>query len=191
MSTVTRWTPQLLRHAIWLSLTPTPTGAPNLPAAAAAAGVTTRSLQRWLAGTTRPSPQHAQALRDALAPPTTALASQAAEHRWAHNAAKVIAAPRGRGVSPAWRSRGWHRPHEVHVLSHEQLGVHRVAVILGDRVKPLYHPGGWQIVSTAIHPHRPAALLAREQLLTDHQDARVDVRPGLLSTGRHLCWLPW
>lgn len=182
------WSAADLAHALWLALGPAPRGGPDLGAAAAALGVTRRSVQRWLSGTTHPTDAHAAALRTLIAPPSQALRAQADEARWAREAAALIGAARGRGISPAWRARGWHRPHLMQVLAQPDLGVRRVEVVLADPVKRPSR-GGWELVSSQAYPHRPAALVAKHELLEVHRARRVRIRPGLVSAGQHLCWL--
>lgn len=182
------WSGAQLAHALWLALPPAARGGPDLAAAATELKVSTRTVQRWLSGTSRPSPEHAAALRALIAPPAYALAVQVDEARWAREAVALIGAPRGRGVSPAWRARGWHRPHRLQVLTLSALGVQRVEVVLADPVKaPSY--GAWDVVSSTAYPNRPAALVAKHELLEAHQDRRVRIRPGLIRKGQHLCWL--
>lgn len=182
------WSAEDLAHALWLALPPAPRGGPDLGAVASALGVSRRSVQRWLAGASRPTDAHAASLRALIAPPAQALRVQADEARWAYEAAALIGAARGRGISPAWRARGWHRPHRLQVLALPDLGLHRVEVVLADPAKrPTY--GAWELVSSQVYPHRPAALVAKHELLEVHQDRRVRIRAGLVSTGQHLCWL--
>lgn len=185
----TTWSGSELAHALWLALPPAPRGGPDLAAVAAELEVSTRTVQRWLSGASRPTPEHGAALRALIAPPAQALGTQADEARWAREASSLIGAARGRGVSPAWRARGWHRPHVVQVLELADLRLRRVEVRLADPVKPPTH-GAWTVVSSQTYPNRPAALLGKHELLEVHRDRRVRIRAGLVSTGQHLCWLP-
>lgn len=189
MATAHRWTPTLLRHAIWLVFPPTVTGRPNLTAAAAATGVSARSLRRWLAGGATPTPEHATALRRALLPDPGILARQEDEHHWATEAAAVITAPRGRGIDPAWRSRGWHKPHVLRVLTNQDLGLSRPAVGLANPAKPFYPPHGWDVTAAQTFPNRPEALLSKHEQLDRVAATRVSVRADIVPTGRHECWL--
>lgn len=182
------WSGAQLAHALWLALPPAARGGPDLTAAAAAVKVSPRTVQRWLSGASRPTIEHAAALRDLIAPPAQALRAQADEARWAREAASLIRAARGRGVSPAWRAQGWHRPHLLQVLALPRLQLHRVEVVLADPVKAPTR-GAWEVVSSRTYPNRPTALLAKHDLLDQHADRRVRIRPGLISKGQHLCWL--
>ena len=61
-------------------------------------------------------------------------------------------------------------------------------MVLADPVKtPSY--GAWEVISSTTYPNRPAALVAKHELLQMNQDRRVRIRPGLISKGQHLCWL--
>lgn len=186
--TGTTWTGAQLAHALWLALPPAARGGPDLAAAAAAVKVSPRTVQRWLSGASRPTIEHAAALRELIAPPAQALRVQADEARWAREAATLIRAARGRGVSPAWRAQGWHRPHLLQVLALPELQIHRVEVALADPVKAPSR-GAWEVVSSRTYQNRPAALLAKHELLEQYADRRVRIRPGLISKGQHLCWL--
>lgn len=183
------WDAEQLRRAIWLSLPPTPAGNPSLKAAATATGVSVRSVQRWLSGASKPSGEHAAGLRSAMLPPPDVLARQRDEQRWATEAAAVIGAPRGRGVDPVWRSRGWHKPHRLRILHHKELKISRTHVGLANPAKRYYPPAGWRVVSEQIYPHRPAALLAKHEHLDQIAGVRLVVRADLVDTGRHECWL--
>lgn len=183
------WSPERLRHAIWLVLPPTRRQGPDLVAAAAAIGVSARSLRRWLSGQSIPTGEHAAALRAVLLPDRTVLAQQQDERRWAEGAVRTISAPRGRGVDPVWRSRGWHKPHVLRVLTSQELGLARAAVALENSAKRFYPPAGWTITSEEVFPNRPAALLAKHGLLDEMAPHRVSVRADLVPTGRHECWL--
>lgn len=183
------WSSDQLRHAMWLALPPTSAGNPAIATAASIVGVSPRSVQRWLAGDSVPSVAHTIALRAAVFPSREVLEQQQDERRWAWESAAVIGARGGRGVNDVWRQQGWHKPHLLRILKHQEWGLERPFVGLGNPAKRYYPPGGWAVVSEETFPHRPAALIAKHDKLDEVAANRVAVRADLVSSGRHECWL--
>lgn len=182
------WTLSELRTAAYLSHGGTP-ARPDVTALARHVGVTPRTVQRWLAGDTRPTPGNAAKLRAALLPDAEVLARQRDERRFAETATVAMAAPRGRRIADAWLKQGWHTPHLLQHLRHPHLHAERLTVTLAHPAKPTPTPRGWTVVASITYPNRPLALLGKHQIL-DHVAAyRIVLRPALAAKGRTDCWL--
>lgn len=188
------WSAQELRRAIWLGYGGSSPARPATSAAAAAAGLTARTLQRWLAGTSRPSPEHAAQLRAALSPAPKALLSQAMQANHFHTAAVELERPRARAASSQWRAQRWHEPHTLWLLHHEDLQICRAMLTRAQPARPIEIPTGWTLLDRATYPNRPRAGLAKHALLELAGPWRIKIRddltaPGLVDAGRDETWL--
>lgn len=183
------WTTSELRRAIWLGYGGISPRRPATPQVAAEIGVSVRSLQRWLSGRSHPSPQHAAALRAALAPPVDVLARQAQDRKHAIAAVRELARTRYRPASKQWRTLGWHQPHDLRLLHHERLGILRTVVGLAAPAKPFVIPAGWTEREVTHFPNRPAAVVAKHEILDRVAPWRIRARADLVADGRHEVWL--
>lgn len=188
------WTPDELRLAIWLGYGGTSPTRPATSAAAAAAGVSARTIQRWLAGASIPSIEHATQLRAALSPEPKALLSQAMQANHFRIAATELERPRTRAASSQWRAQRWHEPHTLWLLHHETLGVCRTMLTRAQPARPVEIPHGWTLLDRHTYPNRPRAGLAKHSLLERVEPWRIRIRddliaPGLVEAGRDETWL--
>lgn len=188
------WTPEELRRAIWLGYGGISPARPATGAVAAAAGVSARTIQRWLAGTSKPSPEHATQLRAALSPDPKALLSQAMQVNHFRTAATELERPRARAASSQWRAQRWHEPHTLWLLHHEDLGLCRAMLTRAQPARPVEIPPGWTLLDRVTYPTRPRAGLAKHALLEKVEPWRIRIRedlvaPGLVDAGRDEAWL--
>ncbi|WP_347350388.1 hypothetical protein [Intrasporangium sp.] len=183
------WSPAQLRQAIWLGYGGRSATALPTRAFAGEVGVSQRTVQRWLAGTSRPNPAHAARLRGLLTPPADVLARQAKDR--SHLQAQLIAirSPRGRAISAQVRAMGWHEPHRLIHLTHTGYGLNRLMVVILHSVKPAPIPPGWAVTAAITYENRPLALIAKHQILEQVAPWRIAVRADLLAKGRHEAWL--
>lgn len=159
---------------------------PSLRAAAAAIGVSARTLQRWLSSTNAPTPQHAARLRAAMLPAPDVLRRQEDEVGLARHAAVRMGVTVSR-LPATWRQRRWHEPHTLRLVTHAGLGVSR-PVITRSGLRPELGKG-WVVDDSRELPHHPAAVIVRSLLLADMAARRVNVRKELLAKGGSTCWL--
>ncbi len=167
-------------------------GGPDTAAAAAALGVSPRTVQRWLRGKPRafaslPTGRLEQIRRD-IRPDGQSLNQEQLTATYARSAIERIALPGEVGVLPAWRQRRWIEPHLVAVLELPGGGLRQVTVSrksdrtlaeLGKRGKVLSHT----TVATRFHA---TALVA---VVLQQTDAwRVTAPAGLVKQGRTQTW---
>ncbi len=170
-------------------------GGPDTTAAAAALGVSRRSVQRWLHPGPGPTPAisaaHLAQVHALARPDEAVLRDEQRTADYAHDALARIALPRGRGVLPAWRQQQWLDQHLVTVTELEQ-GIQQVSLTRltsraqqrGERTKhgPVVD---YLVVATRFH----AQLLAH-QLLQELTPWRVRGRALAPKQGATRTWLP-
>lgn len=179
--TSSAWTPEELRRALLLAY-------PTLREAAAQIGVSPRTVQRWLAVSNAPKPEHARALRRVLAPAPDVLRRQQEELELAQHAVALLRNTRASVIPHSWRVRRWHQPHTLMIWQHDDLGISR-PVIHNSSAARRYEKG-WHPVGRELQfPHQPAAVVARGELLEQFADRRVAVRRQLCPVGSSLCYL--
>ncbi|WP_299040284.1 hypothetical protein [uncultured Pseudokineococcus sp.] len=170
---------------------------PDLEAAAPALGISTRQLQRWLAGTATPSPASTARLAALLRPSEEVRAREASDVDYARRASAAMALPRGRGIKPKWRLEGWHHKHTVYVLHHPTLGVSRAALV-GPGPKALEAalaltprpPGGhWRILEVKEVKNHFEGIIERARVLGGHDAMRVLLPGSLMRRSNTMCWL--
>lgn len=190
------WTADELRRAMALAHSNAPAAVPagpDLKKAAAAAGVSVRTVQRWLSGDSRPRPDNARALRASLAPSADILRRQQMDRQHQVTLAASLAhdatLKRPRPATRQARTLGWHTPHVLWLLHHEQLGICRLMVSMAHPVKPTAIPAGWTLRDRATYGDRPSALVAKYDALDRLGPWRVAVSASLVDDGRHECWL--
>lgn len=170
---------------------------PDTAAVASALGVSIRQVQRWLNGTATPGPGPTHELARLLRPTEETRNREQSDARYADKAAKAMALPRGRGIRPEWRASGWHHQHSVYELHHPHLEVARAAVVgpgpkaleAALTLKPRPLNGHWRIRKTIEVPNYFEAVLARTQLLQQHDALRVTLPRELMRRANTLCWL--
>jgi transcriptional regulator with XRE-family HTH domain len=168
-------------------------GRPDTRAAAAALGVSQRTVQRWLHGTARnlakvPAERLRQIHEFGLPDPET-LAQESKTADYAREAIARIALPKGRGVLPAWQRQNWLEPHIVAVLELpdrklRQVGVARVAGRSSDELRKRGEWSDWTVVQSRFH----ATVLAHE-LLTSLTPWRIKSPAGWVKRGPTQTWL--
>lgn len=194
------WTRDELLTGLLLAFGPNLRGTgPDLHAAAAHLAVTPRSVQRWLAGNSRPTPTRAHTLRAAIAPAPDVLRREELEVAAAQAGAAHLDTDIDTDdpVVAMWRSRGWHYPHRLIIARHPDLAIERAAVIRDTpqrvtaalRIHPRPASGAWDITSQVRLPHRFAAILTRGSILTTVATYRVVARHALMPTGGSQIWL--
>jgi len=116
------WTRARLERVMCLRFGFAPDGAaPDTAAAAAAMGVSRRTVQRWLhAGHGRriahiPARRREQLIQLLLPAPDT-LAREDQQARYARKAVAGLALPREMGIKPVWEQQRWLEPHKVVVV---------------------------------------------------------------------------
>lgn len=162
-----RWTRGRLASVMRLTYGAGKRGGPDSRTAAAALGVSRRSVQRWLHGPDQqaaeiPSGRLQEFLRH-VTPDEELLRDE--EYAAAH-ARQAIKRVRGRRrLSPAWRSQHWLDPHLVAVLDLGDLGVRQVAVCRSaEQTVQELHRRGTVVDSTIVDSRFHAAVLAHELL---------------------------
>lgn len=190
MTTQTRgWSAEELRRAMWLAHGGVSPSRPATSRVAAAAGLSTRTVQRWLAGEATPTADHAAALRSVLYPDAKTVAAERMERRHAEAAAKELSRARPRPASSQWRQMRWHEPHILWLLHHEDLGVNRTMITRSTTTKPVEIPAGWTLIDRATFPNRPLAVMTKHSLLEEMSPWRVQLREGLVDAGVSESWL--
>lgn len=188
-----RWTYRRLRLMLSRAYGVNSRGGPDTAAAAAALGVSPRTVQRWLRGKPRafvalPDGRLEQIRRD-IRPDGQSLTQEQLSAAYARNAIERIALPGGVGVLPAWKQRRWLEPHLVAVLELPAGGLRQVTVgrksnrtlvELGKRGKVLSHT----TVATRFH----ATALA-SAVLQQVDGWRVTAPAGLVKQGRTQTWV--
>lgn len=134
-----RWTQARLDRVLGWCYGRTPRGAVDVAAAAAAAGVTPRTVRRWLSGSGRRTAAIPSArLIELLTPPdivdtraeqTLTLARQVVSE-WDRPA-------RAKRSNATWADRGWLDPHYVLILQLKNTPLRQVMVTRGDRKRLL------------------------------------------------------
>lgn len=184
-----RWTRKRLERMLGICYGRTITGHVDVHAVADVAGVTVRTVQRWMSGSNRrkaaiPPPRLVQLFQPA--PDTERRAQQAADY--ARDAIEKIALPKGRGVLPAWRSQGWLEPHVVLVLHLSGLQLFQAVITkAGGRAMEDIRRRGTIIDLTTVPTKFHATVLVNE-LLTRVEPWRVVPTPKMLATGRTQVW---
>ncbi len=188
-----RWTYRRLRVTLGLAFGVNSRGRPDTATAAAALGVSQRTVQRWLHGKDRarvraPAARLEQ-IRRAVRPDEQSLGQETTAARYARNAIARIALPDDTGVLPAWRDRKWLEPHLVAVLDLPALGLRQVAISRGsDRALPELRKRGRVVSHTTVATRFHATALAAE--LLQHVDGwRVQTPAGVVKQGRTQTWL--
>lgn len=183
------WTPDRLRTVLMITYGTNAAGTgPDLGAVAAAIGVTSRTVRRWIQHN-RPSGVSAQNLARVLAdsrPSEEALRDEASRRRYAEDASARIELPRGMGGTDMWRQQGWLEPHVLAILEVPELPLRR-PVITRATAKALDRLPKKRMVDHTLCQHRFAAELVKASLL-EHVDAwRIQAPDG--TTGRTETWL--
>ena len=188
-----RWTIKQLTAVLAVSFGTTPNGGADTAAAAAALGVSRRTVQRWLHGSNR---QHARIPAARLAqitkPDPTVLRHEEQAAVYAREAIARVALPKGRGIDESWRRQRWLEPHLVAVLEVRvpelRMKLRQVSVSRGsDRsLRELRRRG--ELVDFTIVPTRFHATALVHELLQIVRPWRVLPREDRVAQGRTHTW---
>lgn len=188
-----RWTHHRLRIVLGTAFGLNSRGGPDTAVAAAALGVSRRTVQRWLHGADRalvhlPASRLEQ-IRRAARPDAESLRQEETAARYARAAIERITSPGSAGVLPAWQERHWLEPHLVAVLGLPVLGLNQVAVSrASERTLPDLRKRG-KVRSHTTVPTRFHATALAQELLAQMDAWRVLTPPGVVKQGRTQTWL--
>ncbi len=187
-----RWTHRRLRCVVGVAFGVNSRGQPHTATAAAALGVSQRTVQRWLHGTDRTLARlpagRLEQIQAAVRPDPESLRQEEITARYAHDAIAASAAPAGTGVLPAWRQQKWLEPHLVAVLELAG-GLRQVAITrASDRAMPELRKRGKVVSHTTLGTRFHATALAAA-LLTQLDPWRVMTPPGAVKQGRTQTWV--
>lgn len=181
------WTREQWEHALRVRFGPGRGGRVNTAAVAAAAGVSRRTVQRWLAG--RIPPARAARLAGLVRPSVDTLAREATTARAARRDLAAVTAGRGMGLKQGWVTRRWTEPHIVAVVDVPALGVRQVTTARAgpDRTPTLTRRG--EVVDLTVVPSRFHATVLAHQVLADVDPWRVEAGAGQVAQGLTQVWL--
>lgn len=190
------WTRARLARVMCLRFGFAGDGGPDTAAAAAAMGVTRRTVQRWLHADHGRSLAHIPARRREqlialLLPAAETMAREAQQARYAAKAIEGLGLPRKMGIKPAWERQRWLEPHLVVVLEVpvEHLRIRQLAVCRNapERVGEVERRG--KVVDRAIVPSRFHATLLAHQVLAELAPWRFEAGPGQVAQGYTQAWM--
>ena len=187
-----RWTRDQLELALRVAFGSTARGGPDTAAAAAALGVSRRTVQRYLH---RDEQQRAalpdsrlEQIRHAMRPDPESLRQEQIAERYARTAIGRIADPAGPAVLPAWRERRWLEPHLVAVLELPRVGLRQIAISRADDTAlPALRKRG-KVLSHATVPSRFHATVLAGAVLEKVGPWRIQTPPGQVKQGRTQTW---
>lgn len=167
------WTRSRLQRVMRLRFGITRFGAVDTRAAAAAMGVSQRTVQRWLAGSHGRALAHIPAARleqliSLLLPSGKARVREAQAAGYAAKAIASISRPSKLGLNPAWEKQRWLEPHLVAVIEvrvHE-LRIRQLAIARDEaaRTAQLHRRG--RVVDQTVVPTRFHATMLTHHVLT-------------------------
>lgn len=187
-----RWTREQLEVALRIAFGAGPRGGPDTAAAAAALGVSRRTVQRYLH---RDEQRRAalptgrlEQIRHAMRPDPESLRQEQIAERYARTAISRIAEQDGPGVLPAWRERRWLEPHLVAVLELPEVGLRQVAISRAqDKALTALRKRG-KVLSHATVPSRFHATVLASAVLKKVGPWRIQTPPGQVKQGRTQTW---
>jgi hypothetical protein len=184
-----RWTRKRLEMMLRTCYGETERGGVDVAVVAMACGVSTRTVRRWLSGTNRqlaaiPSPRLAQ-LR--LPAPDSELRSQQ-QADYARDAITSIALPKGRGILPAWRDRGWLDTHVVAIVDLAGKPWRQVVISNGSARSMKEFRRRGSIVDLTTLPTRFHGVVLAHEVLQEVEPWRVHPRSEILPQGRTQVW---
>jgi hypothetical protein len=185
------WTVRRLAFVLALTFGLSRRHRPDTAAAAAALGVSRRSVQRWLHGEpdarARLSPAHLEQVWQLSRPAEPSLRQEELTAARARDSIERIQLPRGRGISPVWRERRWLEQHLVGVLELPQLGLRQVATSrVAGRTNELRRRG--ELIDFTTVPTRFHAVVLVHELLQLLDPWRIQVPARLVKQGHTQAW---
>lgn len=169
---------------------------PDTAAAAAAMGVTRRTVQRWLHADHGRSvahipPKRREQLIELLQPAAETLAREEQQARYARKAIDGLRLPRKMGIKPAWEKQRWLEPHRVAVLEIPvgHLKIRQMAIARDEpsRVAELTRRG--KVVDEATVPTRFHATVLVHQVLTEMAPWRFQAGGDQVTQGFTQAWM--
>ena len=169
---------------------------PDTAAAAAAMGVTRRTVQRWLHANHGRSIAHIPARRreqliDLLRPDEETLAREDQQARYALKSIDGLRLPRRMGVKPSWEKQRWLEPHRVVVLEIpvRHLKIRQLTITRDDpaRTSDLERRG--KIVDEAIVPTRFHATVLVHDTLEQLHEWRFQAGTDQVVQGYSQAWI--
>lgn len=169
-------------------------GHPDAVAAAAALGVSPRTVQRWLAGRSGRQlahipPRRLNQLIEELQPSAERRRDEQREVAYAKEAIRQLQLPRKIGVLPSWQKRQWTAPHVVAVLAIRKAGIRQLAVMRSTATTSDALRRRGTVLDFVIVPTRFHATVLVDRVLDDLGPWRFQAKPGTVRQGETLAWL--
>jgi len=144
----------------------------DVDAAAAALGVTPRTVRRWLVASSGRSlahipPKRLEQLIELLLPDEGVLAREQQGVEYARRAITALGEPRGLGVLPAWKAQHFDQPHEVAVISIPGISVRQVTISWVSATRRIGFKRRGRVLDKVVVPSRFHATVLAYQVLQD------------------------
>lgn len=188
------WTRARLARVMSLRFGTNSRGHVDADAAAAALGVSPRTVRRWLAGRhgrqlAHIPPRRLRQLIEVLQPATERRRDEQQQADYAREAIEQLKLPRKLGVLPSWEKRRWTEPHVVAVLGIRKHGIRQLAVMRsGGRTSDALRRRG-QVLDFVVVPTRFHATVLVHRMLTELGPWRFQAKPGSVLQGVTQAWL--
>lgn len=184
-----RWTRKRLEAMLGTCYGRTSTGHVDTAAVANAAGVSVRTVQRWMAGSNRQNAAipHTRLLQLCRPPTHTQERSQQAAD-YASEAIMKISLPKGRGVLPAWREQGWLESHVVGILALRGLPLRQVVISNGTARSTADLRRRGELLDVTTVPTRFHATVLVHEVLSRVEPWCVLPSREILAVGRTQVW---
>lgn len=188
------WTRARLQRVLGLRFGVSARGHVDVDAVAQAMGVSTRTVQRWLAGSSGRSlahlpPRRLQQLITLLLPSEETLRDEARAATYARKAISQLRLGRKRGILPVWEERRWLEDHLVAVIAVKDVGIRQLAVTRTSANASDQLGRRGRVVDFVVVPTRFHATVLTHAVLTELGPWRFRALPGTVKQGPTLCWL--
>lgn len=188
------WTHARLVKVMLLRFGTSARGHVNVHTAGQALGVSPRTVQRWLAGSSGRAmahipPKRLEQLIVLLMPGEETLRDEAQTATYARKAIEQLQLPRNRGVLPSWKKQRWTEPHLVAVLAIKDAGIRQLAVTRAGAKNHDELAKRGRIIDFAVVPSRFHATVLVHKVLTELGPWRFQAHPGDVKQGRTKAWL--
>ncbi|GAA1435891.1 hypothetical protein GCM10009616_34170 [Microlunatus lacustris] len=188
------WTRARLQRVLRLRFGVSARGRVDVEAVAQAMGVTTRTVQRWLAGSSGRSvahipPRRLQQLIALLLPSEETLRDEARAAEYARNAISQLGLGRNRGILPSWEKRRWLENHLVAVIAIKDAGIRQLAVTRTSAKASEQLGKRGRVVDFVVVPTRFHATVLTHAVLTELGPWRFRALPGTVKQAPTLSWL--
>lgn len=193
---MTIWTRARLERMMALRFGFAPDGRPDTAAAAAAMGVSRRTVQRWLHARHGRSiaqipPRRRDQLIRLLVPGSETLARELQQTVYASQAIEGLRLPREMGIKPAWKTQHWLEPHLVVVLeirvATQRIRQLAVARNTPDRIRELTKRG--KVVDQVVVDTRFHATVVVHQILQQLTPWRFQAGTTQVTQGFTQAWI--